>query len=165
MFKLLAERLSGESAPSYSNKAMEFGVEYEPQARAYYESLYGGDTQLIQQIGFAQLSEYVGCSPDGLIGDDGIIEIKYPFPSTHLSYILKNKLPAIYKPQVQGNLWVMNREWCDFVSFNAKIKSRPFWMIRVHRDEGYIQTLSNAVGAFVNEMIKLEGKIINQNDF
>lgn len=155
MYKLLAEKLSGEVAPSYSNKAMEFGAEYEAEARAYYEALYGE----IQQVGFVVMDEDVGCSPDGLVGLDGIIEIKYPFPSTHLAYITKNALPAIYKPQVQGNLWVTGRKYCDFVSFNAKIKARPFWKIRVYRDEKYIETLKTATEKFIKDMAELKDKI------
>ena len=155
MYKVMAEILSGEVAPSYSNKAMEFGSEYESDAREYYEALFGK----IQQVGFVERDEYVGCSPDGLVGKDGIIEIKYPFPSTHLAYIIKNKLPATYVPQVQGNLWVTDRKWCDFVSFNAKIKDRPFWCVRIEREEKYINVLSEGVKVFVEDLKELISQI------
>ena len=158
IYKVLSEKLSGEPAPSYSNKAMEFGAEYEADARAYYKALYGE----IQQVGFVVMNEHIGCSPDGLVGIEGILEIKYPFPSTHLSYIVKNSLPAIYKPQVQGNLWVTERKWCDFVSYNAKIKAKPFWKIRVYRDEEYIETLQVATEKFIKEMVELENRITNK---
>ena len=158
MLKVLAERMSGESMNGYSNKAMEDGIETEPLAREYYEQLFGH----VQQVGFVELSDYVGCSPDGLNGDDGGLEIKCPFPNTHIDYILKNKLPAVYVPQVQGNMWVTGRNWWDFVSFCPKIKDRPFWHIRVERDEKYIHVLSLEVDRFIADMKELESKITIQ---
>ena len=160
MFKLLAERLSGEPQVSYNNKAMDDGLETEPRARAYYEALYGK----VQQVGFVEINDYVGCSPDGLVGDDGLIEIKCPYSSTHLRYVEGNRLPADYVAQVQGQLWVTGRRWCDFISFDSIIKVRPFWKIRVSRDENYINNvLSIAVDEFVREMNKIEETIANKN--
>lgn len=160
LFRLLGERFSGESYESYSNKTIERGSEVESQARAYYEALYGE----VKQIGFAQLNDYVGCSPDGLVDDDGLIEIKSPQPNTHIREIIEDKFPSTYKPQVQGNLWVTGRAWCDFISFDPRVKVRPFWKIRVYRDEEYIvETLAKAINIFVKEMIELEGKITNKN--
>jgi len=158
MYRLLAERLSGEPQESYNNKAMETGIETEPEARAYYEALHGQ----IEQVGFVELNDDVGCSPDGLVGLDGLVEIKCPYPSTHIQYIDKNKMPANYIPQVQGQLWVTGRKWCDFVSFDPRVKARPFWMIRVQRDEKYIKVLSLAVETFVGEMKELEEKIVGK---
>jgi len=155
MLKVLAERMSGESMNGYSNKAMEDGIETEPLAREYYEQLFGE----VQQVGFVELNDYVGCSPDGLIGDDGGMEIKCPYPNTHIDYILSNKMPAVYIPQVQGNMWVTGRKWWDFVTFCPKIKDRPFWHIRVERDEKYIHVLSLEVERFISEMKELEDKI------
>jgi len=155
MLKVLAERMSGESMNGYSNKAMEDGIETEPLAREYYEQLFGE----VQQVGFVELNDYVGCSPDGLIGDDGGMEIKCPYPNTHIDYILKNKLPAVYVPQVQGNMWVTGRKWWDFVSFCPKIKDRPFWYIKVERDEKYIVNLASEVDRFIADMQELESKI------
>lgn len=159
MYKLIAEKLSGDVVPSYSNKAMEFGSEYEERAKAYYARLFGS----VEEVGFIELNENVGCSPDGLVGNDGIIEIKYPFPQTHIKYIHKNTLPTEYRAQVQGNLWVTGRKWCDFISYNAKIKDRPFWKIRVARDEDYIKELKIQTIMFINEMKELEDKITNKN--
>ncbi len=161
MLKLLAERLSGEAQVSYSNGPMERGVEVEHLAREHYEALWG----IVEQIGFVELSDDVGCSPDGFVGYDGIIEIKCPNSSTHLSYIDKNVFPASYKPQVQGNLWVTGRQWCDFISFDPRIKAKPFWKIRIKRDRLYIDDLSDAVKKFIKEMRELEDKIINKMNF
>lgn len=159
MFEVLSERLSGETHPSFNYKAMKDGVKKEPQARAYYEALYG----TVEQVGFMQINDYVGCSPDGLTGTDGIIEIKCPYSSIHLSYIDKDEFPTTYEPQVQGNLWVTERQWCDFISFDPRIKARPFWKKRVFRNEKYIKVLSSAVDVFVKEMLELEAKITNKN--
>lgn len=161
MYRLLGERLSGEPYEAYSNRTMELGMETESQARAYYEALYGK----VEQVGFVQLNEDVGCSPDGLVGSDGMTEFKCPYPSTHAKYIIDNRLPAAYKSQVQGQLWVTGRQWCDFVSFDPRVKKRPFWKIRVCRDEEYINTLIMAVEDFVGELVELERKVIKKNEF
>ena len=159
MYRLLGERLSGESYEGYSNKIIERGTVVEHDARAYYEALHGK----IEQVGFVELNDYVGCSPDGLVGLDGLVEIKCPQPNTHIKYIDKNKMPTEYYAQVQGNLWVTGRKWCDFISFVPQVKSKPFWMIRVQRDEEYIATLAVAVETFISEMKELEARITNKN--
>lgn len=161
MMKLLAERMTGMPQETYSNKAMENGIETEPQARDYYVGLQAAG-QIVKQIGFIQLGEDVGASPDGLVGSDGLIEIKCPFPSTHLIYILKNKFPPQYKAQVQGQLWVTDRKWCDFISFNPEVANRggrPYWSIRVEHDEAYIENLKKAIEQFVYELKTLEEKV------
>ncbi len=160
MYRLLGERLSGESYEAYSNKTMERGSEVEAEARAYYEALYG----VVEQVGFVQLNDNVGCSPDGLPGTDGLIEIKCPFPSTHARYIIENTLPTAHKPQVQGNLWITGRQWCDFISFDPRVKARPFWKIRVYRDEKYISELHIQIQMFVNELNKMM-KILTEKPF
>ena len=160
MRKVAAERQYGISHESYSNKAMKSGIEGEPKARAYYDGLFGP----VEQVGFVELNDYVGCSPDGLVGDYGLVEIKCPHPSTHVKYVAGKKMPSDYVAQVQGQLWVTGRKWCDFVSFlpHAK-KGNPFWHIKVERDEKYINVLSIAVETFIQEMEKLESKIKNNS--
>ncbi len=159
MFRLLGERLSCEAYEAYSNKTMDRGTEVEAEARAYYAALYGP----VEQVGFVQLNDWVGCSPDGLVGSDGLLEIKCPQPNTHLTYIYNDLLPSVYKPQVQGNLWITERKWCDFISFDPRVEVRPFWKHRVFRDEKYINVLSLAVEVFVKELLELEAKITNKN--
>ena len=160
MFRLFGERLSGEPYEAYSNKTMDRGSEVEAEAKAYYEALYG----VVEQVGFVELNDNVGCSPDGLI-KDGLIEIKCPFPSTHARYIINNILPAEYRPQVQGQLWVTGRKWCDFISFDPRVKDRPFWKIRVYRDEKYIKELAIQVTMFVNELKSFEKQFTPENNF
>lgn len=156
MMKLLAERMTGEPLENYSNKWMQEGTEAEPRAREYYEGLNGVK---VEQVGFVQLGDDMGASPDGLVGEKGILEIKCPLPNTHLGYILSNKLPSEYKAQAQGGLWVAEREWVDFVSFDSRVKSRPYWCIRVERDEKYIVELAKAVRKFADELNTLTEKV------
>lgn len=149
MMKLLAERMTGVQEESYTNKYMEWGTEIEPQAKAYYSQL--NNRELIE-VGFVKNQEWVGVSPDAFVGDIGLYEGKGPKSSTHLSYILKNKLPTHYKPQIQGQLWVTGHKWCDFVSFDPRVTDRPYWSVRVLRDEKYIIALDKAVKIFLNEL-------------
>lgn len=158
MMKLLGERMTGVPAYSYHSKFMDDGQETEPLAREAYE-IYT-DTEVIQ-VGFAKSAEWIGCSPDGLVDDDGMVEIKCPIPSTHCRYILDNRFPAVYHSQVQGNLWVTGRKWCDFLSYVPTMQNQQLWRIRVRRDEAYISGLAVEVKKFLGELAELEQKIRN----
>ena len=155
MMKLVAERMTGQPLESYSAKWMEEGCEKEPEARIYYEGVKG---VAVEQVGFVDAGD-IGASPDGLIGDDGLLEIKCPFPNTHLEYILAKKLPSVYKAQVHGQLWVTERQWTDFVSYDPRVISRPFWCVRVERDEKYIKEIKTAVEQFVEELLTLVAEV------
>jgi len=98
----------------------------------------------------------IGASPDGLIGSDGGIEIKCPKASTAVRYMVEDKLPDIYKPQVQGNLWICEREWWDFVVYHP---SMDLFVTRVYRDEAYIKKLETHITAFVEELETLHGRL------
>ena len=149
MRKLVAERLTGICEETYYNKNMEIGNILEPDARKYYEKEKGC---IVKQVGFVVRDEWVGVSPDGLIGDDGLLEIKCPLASTHIDTITKNRLPATYVPQVQGQLWVTERLWCDFMSYCPLVKGRPSHYIRVPRDDAYIAILEKEVRIFVEQL-------------
>ena len=149
MRKLIAERLTGQPAESYSNSAMGRGHEIEPLAREYYELI--NDVN-VQHVGFVEYSEYIGCSPDGLVGDDGLLEIKCPNSATHIEYILANKLPSTYKAQVHGQLWVTDRQWCDFMSYDPRMSVKQAFIIRVERDEKYISELRLKLESFIADM-------------
>ncbi len=148
MAKLVKERLTGEREAGYNNKDMDRGVRLEKVARRAYENAFD---VTIRQVGFVEMDEYVGVSPDGMIGDDGLLEIKCPRLSVHQRYIAKGKLPTTYRAQVQGQLWVAQRQWCDFVSFCLESKTPLFW-VRVKRDEEYILNLEYETQKFVAEM-------------
>jgi len=149
--KLVVEAITGLSPEGYSNAAMRQGIEREPDARALYESRRG---VWVDQVGFMRHESIpCGCSPDGLIGDDGLLEIKSPELATHLDYILADGMPAKYRPQVQGQLWISGRQWCDFASYNPDFPAKLQLMVwRIQRDEDYIQTLTAAVQKFMHEV-------------
>ena len=155
MMRLLAERMTGQRYMGYSDKNMEWGIETEPQARDYYEWV---TDEKVEQVGIIFADE-VGASPDGLVGDKGLLEIKCPLTTTHLGYIIKNKFPVKYKPQVQGQLLITGRQWVDFVSFDPRYLKQPFWCIRVERDETYLMKLSAATAAFATELSELQKKL------
>ena len=159
MLNLIAERLSGISQNGYVNAAMEWGIENEPHARNAYEMETGN---LVTEIGFVELNEYVGCSPDGLIGDDGMVEIKCPNTSTHIEYILDGRVPPEYVLQIQTQLWVANRHWNDFVSFDPRVPCRSLFIVRAERDESKIAEIQDAVDVFVKEMNELERQILGE---
>lgn len=114
--RLVLERLTGRSQESgYTNAAMDRGIQLEPDARAAYEVESG---LLVDTVGFILHDELpTGASPDGLIGDDGGIEIKCPGAAAHLDY-LKGEIPNDYRLQVMHSLWLTGRAWWDFASFN-----------------------------------------------
>lgn len=157
MYQLAAEILTGQPEDSYSNKYMEWGNECEPQARSMYEFDTGHE---VQQVAFIEHDEYIGVSPDGLIGDNGLLEIKCPKTTTQIERYLKGGFPATYKAQVQGQLWVSKREWCDFVSFDPRINGdASYFKIRVERDEEYIDSLKQQVVMFAVELQNLIAKL------
>lgn len=149
MRKLIAERLTDLPEESYTNSAMDWGTETEPLAREYYEQINGC---IVKEVGFVELNADIGASPDGLVGEDGLLEIKCPNSSTHIGYLLDNKMPTTYVKQVQGQMWVTGRKWTDFVSYDPRVSKRPYWSIRVPRDEKVIAELEIKVTAFITEL-------------
>jgi hypothetical protein len=147
LLTLAGERLTGEPAESYSNFHMERGKLMEAEARELYE--FQKDC-VIDRVGFIRHdTEKTGCSPDGLIGDDGVIEIKTALPHIQLERLIDNTLPSEHRAQVQGALWITGRKWCDFVSYWPTL---PMLVVRVERDEDYIAALAKAVAAFNAEL-------------
>lgn len=156
MLKLIAERLSGIPQESYVNDAMAWGIKTEPMAKLAYE-----ETTLtpVDEVGFVEINEFLGCSPDGFIGNNGTIEIKCPSTTTHLEYILSGNGAKDYEAQIQSQLWICKREWTDFVSYDPRVSCKPILITRVQRDEAKIAEIENAVNCFIEEMKTLENKI------
>jgi len=150
MNRLLAEYITGKPTESYCNDTMLRGLELEPQARDDYAFIKGCDPV---EVGLVYLDDrqLISCSPDAMVDDNGLWENKSPLAHTHVSYLLKQKLPTQYIPQVQGQMWVCDREYCDFQSYHPDMKNM---LIRVYRDEDYIRSLKNAVDIFVDEMLE-----------
>lgn len=150
MLQLIAERLTGESQEGYTNAVMQRGSEIEPLAREYYEVLNGVS---VRQVGFVERDENVGASPDGLVGEAGSAEFKCPNSTTHIETILSDKVPTSHKPQLQGQLWICERQWVDFVSFDPRVSKKPYFCKRVYRDDEYIENeLQGKIEKFVVEM-------------
>jgi len=138
--QLVAEELTGETTFVYVNEHMKRGTELEPDARELYEALTGNT---VQEVGFC-LHDTVnaGCSPDGLVGDDGGLEIKCPAPATHVEWVKAGVMPSKHLQQIMGCLWVTGRSWWDFMSYHQTMK--PL-IVRVERDEEYIAALAEHV--------------------
>ena len=151
MMELIAEMLTGNSKPFFENDAMRWGTETEPQARAMYA--VNNDFVDVKEVAFVEHNEQIGISPDGLIGDDGLLEIKCPNTTTQLKRALSDDYSSDYKAQIQMQLWVTEREWCDFLSFDPRLDcSAGYLQQRVMRDEEYIEEMKTKVYAFVEKM-------------
>jgi len=156
MMRLVAEKQQGKPQDSFQSKAMENGVLYEEHARKYYEALYGVS---VEQVGFIKMGQ-IGASPDGLVGDDGGVEIKCSDGPTHYRIILADKMPTAHIPQVQGNIWVSGRKWWDFISYDPWGQFKPFYCKRIERDDNYINNiLKPACEKFLQEMNDINEKI------
>lgn len=152
LMKLLGERLTGEPSDNYTNGHMDRGHELEPDARRLYAFMHDAEPQT---VGFIRNGN-AGCSPDSLIGNDGLLEIKTKLPHLQLEAILADKLPPEHMAQIQGQLWVSEREWCDFVSYWPKL---PLFVTRVFRDDAYIARLRDEVDRFVVELEELTHRL------
>lgn len=158
MVNLAIEVVTGELTEFYSSKSMEHGTNTESEARLRYE--IETDTKVVQ-VAFIERDDHVGVSPDGLIGLDGMVEIKCPNTNTQYKrYLEGDYLPPEYKPQVQGQLWVADREWSDFVSFDSRIEGEASYICtRVYRDDEYIKILENTVDNFVCKLKEVVDKL------
>ena len=151
MVELIAEILTGESKPFFENDAMRWGTETEPQARSMYE-VNNGFVSVVE-VAFVEHNEQVGISPDGLIGDDGLLEIKCPNTTTQIKRSLSDDYSKDYKAQIQMQLWVTERKWCDFVSYDPRLScDAGYLQQRVFRDEEYIEEMKIKVYEFVEKM-------------
>jgi predicted phage-related endonuclease len=155
MYKLIGERITGEPTPSYSNAHMERGHEHEPIARGLYED---ATDYLVREVGFIT-DHGVGFSPDGLVDDDGLVEIKSKLAHIQAEVLDHGKVPTEHVKQIQTGLWVSGRKWLDFVSY---CPGMPLFIKRMERDEKLIEEMKEAVTLFYAELeIKLS-KIMEQ---
>ena len=149
MRTLAGEAYRGKSFERYTNDHMERGHAEEDEARNLYEFM---TDNVVQRIGFMKRGR-VGYSPDGLIGDDGLLEIKTKLDDLHIECLESDALPSQHKQQCQGGLWVSGRQWLDFVSYCPGL---PLFVKRVVRDEAYIARIKVEVDEFV---VELDAKI------
>ena len=152
MRRLAGEIITGEPSETYSNAHMERGHAMEDEARSLYAFMHDADPQC---VGFARNGQK-GCSPDSLIGGDGLLEIKTALPHIVIEKLLKDEFPPEHKPQTQGALWVCEREWIDIAVYWPKL---PLFTKRAYRDEAFIRDLSQAVDDFNSELAEMVERV------
>jgi putative phage-type endonuclease len=152
MAQLVVERLTQTKAESYTSAAMMHGVEQEPFARAAYEATQG---VMVEEVGFVSHPsiEWAGASPDGLVGDDGCVEIKCPNTATMIETLLSQKVPGKYITQMQFQMACTGRKWCDYVSFDPRMPAKAQMFVkRVDRDDTYIAEIEAEIVKFLAEV-------------
>ena len=152
MAQLIVERMTGKPTESYSNTAMQWGTSTEPLARAAYEMT---TDLMVDEVGFVEHESLsmCGASPDGLVGDKGLIEIKCPNTATHIETLINGTIDNRYVLQMQWQMACTDREWCDFVSFDPRMpEALQLKIIRVNMNEMLIAELENQVEQFLNEV-------------
>lgn len=159
LWEIVIERLTGKPTEHFMSAAMQWGSLQEELSRMAYEAQTG---KIVQQVGFVRHPSVplVGCSPDGLIDDDGLWESKSPYNSAnHLTTWLEGMSPN-HLPQVQGQLWIMNRSWCIFQSFDPRMPDPlQVYTQQIERDEAYIERLADAISTFQAEADELTSRI------
>ena len=150
--ELVAERLSGESEEGFVSSAMERGTELEPFARAAYEAR---KLVLVDQVGLIDHPDIPmsGASPDGLVGDYGLVEIKCPYTAIHIGYMTAGIPPAKYQPQMLWQMACTEREWCDFASYDPRLPGNlSLFVVRFERDDKRIKEMEAEVIRFLDEV-------------
>ena len=152
--QLVLERLTNKQAEFYSNAAMQWGTDTEPMARQAYEVKRG---VFVNETGFIDhpTIEMSGASPDGLVGKNGLVEIKCPESKTHMEYLLSGKAPAKYIPQMMWQMACTGREWCDFVSFDPRFpENLQILVVKVDFDPVYVKMLELEITQFLDDVSK-----------
>ena len=156
MAELVAERLTGTPAARFTNDAMRWGTDTEPMARETYAFAHDVEIEETGLVMHPTIADF-GASPDGLIGTDGLIEIKCPQTATHIDTLLSGSVPEKYRTQMQAQMACTERAWVDFVSFDPRMPAEmQMWVHRVERDDKAIAEMEAAVTEFLAE---LEAKV------
>lgn len=152
MGQLIAERLTGTTADGFFNSAMQWGTDTEPAARAAYTFFSGMAVEETGFIGHPKIA-MSGASPDGLVGGDGLIEIKCPNTATHIATLLGGSVPGKYEQQMQWQMACTGRQWCDFVSYDPRMpETMALWIKRIERDNVLIASIQTDVIMFLDEL-------------
>lgn len=153
-FELMIEELTGKATDHYVSEWMQQGRDREPIARAEYEIKTGRD---VKQVGFVYhpAISRAGCSPDGILGEDGLLEIKCPAVYTHLGYLMADVIPEDYKPQMLWQMACCERQWCDFVSYSPEVPEEyQLFIKRFERDDAIIAGMELEVVCFLEQVAK-----------
>lgn len=154
MQELASERRTGARLRKYVNKYMQIGIDEEPAAISWYTVHTGEEVIHAGFVRHNSLSES-GASPDGLVGDNGVIEVKCPTFENHVVQILMDEIPGMYLPQIGWELACTEREWCDYISFNRGYEGGEIFIKRLYRDDKYIKRLEHEVAIFLDELHEL----------
>jgi len=163
LIELALQRTTGIIAESYSNSAMEWGTQTEPQARVAYEVT---TNNFVDQIAFVDHPSiaWFGCSPDGLVSDRGLVEIKCPNSATHWEYFKAKEPPKKYFIQMQAQIACTDRDWCDFISFDPRFPERSqLLIVNVPRDYEFIVFMETEIKQFLIEVEEEVQRIKNGN--
>lgn len=149
--ELVVERMTGKQVERYVTAAMDWGTQTEDLAKLAYTLV---TTNLVDDVGFIRHKTLqAGASPDGLIGLDGCLEIKNKMLANHIEVLKASHMPAEHRAQVQGQIWLTGRKWCDFVSFAPELpENAQLFIERIYRDDEYIRTLQLEVALFLDEI-------------
>lgn len=162
MAQLVAERMTGQPAESFSNAAMAWGTEHEPLARAEYEILTDYSVEQVSFVDHPDI-EWCGASPDGLVLDSGLVEIKCPNTATHIEYLLAGKPPAKYVPQMLLQLACTGRKWCDFVSYDPRMPDEHrLFVVSFEPKRDEILAVEQAAIEFLAEVEQVIQKLNNR---
>lgn len=152
MAELICERLTGEPSAGFTSAAMQWGTDTEPMAREAYEFLFARNVEQTGLVVHPSIPDF-GASPDGLIGADGLLEIKCPNTATHIETLLSEAVPGKYITQMQAQMACTGRAWCDFVSFDPRMpEDMQLWCKRVPRDPAFITEMEGEIAAFLTEL-------------
>ena len=152
MWQLVSERLTGDFTRTYTNDAMLWGIENEPLAREFYEAM---NDVSVEQVGLYvhPRFDFAAASPDGLVGDDGLLEIKCLTSVNHFKAIYDNEPPKDYLPQVHWQMACTGRAWCDLTLFDPRVPLKmQLKVFRIERDDAEVTRLEEAVEAFNQEI-------------
>ena len=154
MGELIAEYLTGSSPETYTNADMQRGTDLEPAARSAYEVATG---QMVREVGLVlhQKNERFGASPDGVVGEEGLLEIKCPRTHVHIAYTLSGKPPSEYLPQMAWQAACCGRKWVDFASYDPNMPERlQLFIVRYEPTQEYMAELEAEAEAFLVEMME-----------
>ena len=161
--QIVAEILTGTpQGDTFTNDAMRWGTDTEPFARAAYETRAG---VLVDEVGFVlhPTIERGGASPDGLVGEDGLVELKCPKTATHLSYLLEGVVPSQYQNQMLWQMACCERAWCDFASFDPRLpEDMQLFVVRFPRDDVRIKAIETEVNTFLDEVDNILSRLRNR---
>lgn len=157
--QLVCERLTGQRADTFTNAAMQWGTDHEPDARAAYSFMRNVDVEEVGFIDHPALTQ-TGASPDGLVGTDGMVEIKCPITATHIDTLLNSTIADKYVVQMQWQMACTGRKWCDFVSYDPRMpEEMRLFVKRIPRDDERIAELELEVAYFLNDVDQTVAKL------